>query len=100
MKNDPKNYHRLSQPHESLAKANEAVDNFYQKVKEAREQYGIADILVVIKDSAFLENGETGEFIQHSQFGHQLNGVAMAAYAYGKIQAENKEFVSGLLAGK
>ena len=99
-KNDPKNYHKMSEPHESPEKANEALRNFYEKVSEARKEFKIADILVITKDSVRYEDGEVGQFMQHSQYGNQLNGVSMAAYAYGQLQAEERELLNKLIAGK
>lgn len=99
-KNDPENYHKMSEPHESPAKANEALEKFYEKVSEARKEFKIADILVITKDSVRYEDGEVGQFMQHSQYGNQLNGVSMAAYAYGQLQAEERELLNKLIAGK
>jgi hypothetical protein len=99
-KNDPENYHKMSEPHENPEKVNEALQKFYEKVAEAREEFRIADILVVIKDSVRYEDGDVGQFMQHSQYGDQLNGVSMAAYAYGQLQAEQRELLNKLIAGK
>lgn len=99
-KNDPENYYKMSEPHESPEKANEALQKFYEKVSEARKEFKIADILVITKDSVRHEDGEVGQFMQHSQYGDQLNGVSMAAYAYGQLQAEHRELLNKLVAGK
>lgn len=99
-KNDPDNYHRMSEPHESPDLADEALRKFYEKVSEARKEFKISDILVITKDSVRYPDGEIGQFMQHSQYGNLLNGVTMAAYAYGQLQAEHKELVNKLLAGK
>ena len=99
-KNDPENYHKMSEPHESPEKANEALQKFYEKVEAARKEFKIADILVITKDSIRYEDGEVGQFMQHSQYGNQLNGVSMAAYAYGQLQAEERELLNKLIAGK
>ncbi len=98
-KNDPENYYKMSEPHENPDKANKALKNFYEKVSEARKEFKIADVLVVIKDSARYPDGEVGQFIQHSQFGNTLNGVQMAAYAYGQLQTESREVMNKLVAG-
>jgi len=98
IKNDPENYHKMSEPHESIKDANDALDRFFEKVSEARKECKIADVLIVTKDSIRAENGEVGQFMQHSQLGSALAGVAMSAYAYGKLQAEQKEMLSKLVA--
>jgi hypothetical protein len=99
-KNDVANYHKMSEPHESPEKANEALEKFYEKVSEARKEFKIADVLVITKGSIKYADGEEGQFMQHSQFGSQLNGVSMAAYAYGQLQAEDRELLNKLVAGK
>lgn len=99
-KNDPENYHKMSEPHENTDKANEALQKFYDKVSEARKEFKISDILVIIKDSVRYEDGEVGQFMQHSQYGNQLNAVSMAAYAYGQLQAEQRELLNKFVAGK
>jgi hypothetical protein len=99
-KNDPENYHKMSEPHETPDKANEALQKFYDKVSEARKEFMIADILVITKDSVRYEDGTVGQFMQHSQFGNQLNGASMAAYAYGQLQAEQRELLNKLVAGQ
>lgn len=99
-KNDPDNYYKMSEPHENPDKANEALQKFYEKVSEARKEFKIADILVITKDTVRYEDGEVGQFMQHSQYGNQLNAVSMAAYAYGQLQAEERELLNKLVAGK
>jgi hypothetical protein len=74
-KNDPDNYYKMSEPHENPDKANEALQKFYDKVSEARKEFKIADILVITKDSVRYPDGEVGQFMQHSQYGNQLNAV-------------------------
>lgn len=99
IKNDPENYHKMSEPYESPEKANEALRKFYDKVSEARNEFKIADVLIVTKGSVRYNDGEVGQFLQHSQYGNQLNGTSMAAYAYGQLQAEERELLNKLVAG-
>lgn len=98
-KNDPENYHKMSEPHDGADNANKALKGFYEKVEAARKEFKIADILVVTKDSVRYSNGEIGQFMQHSQFGNQMNGTSMAAYAYGQLQSEQRELLNKLVAG-
>ena len=99
-KNDPENYHKMSEPHETPDKANEALQKFYDKVSEARKEFMIADILVITKDSVRYEDGTVGEFMHLNQLGNQLNGSPMAAYAYGRLQSEQRELLNKLIAGQ
>lgn len=99
-KHDPENYHKMSEPHESSDKANEALKLFYDKVSEARNECKMADVLIVVKDSVKYSDGKIGGFLHQMQFGNQSNGVSMAAYAYGQLQYEEKELINKLLSGK
>ena len=96
-KPDLANYHKMSQPHENSDKANEALEKFYEKVAEARKEFKISDVLVVTMDTVFSEIGTITAFVQVSQFGNVTNGLSMAAYAFGKLKAEQNELLSHLL---
>jgi len=100
VKKDSLNYHKLSEPYETPDTANESLQRFYDKVSEARKECKIADVLVVTKGSVMYKDGEVGQFMQHSQYGDQLCGTSMAAYAYGQLQAEDRERLNKLVAGK
>ena len=97
--NDPSNYYAMSHPFEGENKANETLELFYQKVSEARQECNIADVLIVTKDSILYPDGQIGGFMQHSQTGDSTNGVIMAAYVYGKVQAEHRELLNKLAKG-
>lgn len=36
-KNDPENYYKMSEPHESTDKANEALQGFYEKSRSSKK---------------------------------------------------------------
>jgi hypothetical protein len=97
--NDPDNYAKMSIPFESTEAANEALSNFHKELGELRKKYKIPDLLIVTKGSV-KHDGETGDWMQHSSYGSSLNQLTMAAYAYGQLQAEHKELISKLIAGK
>ena len=98
-KSDLENYYKMSEPHESSQKANEDLQKFYDKVQEARKEFKIADVVVIVKDSAIYDDGKVGEFFSCAHYGNQLNAIAMAAYAYGKLQADQRELINKLAAG-
>lgn len=62
LKNDPENYRKMSQPHENEEAAKKALDGFYEQVSEARKKFGIADVLIVVKDSIMHDDGREGVF--------------------------------------
>jgi hypothetical protein len=99
-KSDPDNYAKLSVPHDSPEKANEQLALFVEDVSHARQKFGIADVLVVMKDSAIYPDGKQGEFMTYHQMGNQIYGEAMAAYLFGCMQSERREMMSKLLGGK
>lgn len=100
IKLDPENYHKMSEPFESQDLATDALENFYNDVEDARRKYKIPDILVVTKGSTKYADGHIGQWIQHTQYGNQLEGEVMAAFVLGQMQAERRENVNKLLAGK
>ena len=99
-KSDPENYYKMSVPFESPELANEAIRNFYKEVEMSRKKYNIADVLFVIKGNVKYKDNEIGQFLQHCQYGNQLNAVQMAAYVYGKTSEEEREIINKFLAGK
>ena len=94
--NDPENYLKMSEPYESEESVNKAIGNFYDELSMLRKKYKVRDILVVVYGSVKYENN-VGEFMQHLGLGDQHKQLAMAAYAYGTIQSEQKEIISKLL---
>ncbi len=99
-KSDPENYHKMSVPFENKDQANESLRNFYADIEIARAKHKIPDILIVTKGSTKYEDGEIGQWMQHSNYGNSLNIESMAAYAYGCAQADARELINKLLAGK
>ena len=97
---DPENYYKMSEPFESNDKANEAIKSFTEELSELRKKHKLRDVLVVIYGSVKQEDGEVGEFITTSNFGNVMNCLPMAAYVYGQEQADHKERISKMLAGK
>jgi hypothetical protein len=99
-KDDPENYREMNKPHDSIESFQSSLDGFYEKVREARKEFGLSDVLIVVKDSAIGKDGEIGGFFHHGQLGNQLNGETMAAYAYGQLQSERENILSRLLQNK
>ena len=95
----PRNYNKLSQ-HTKAKKRYKSKLTLFAKVSEARKNTIFQIFFVVVKDSLVYESGEIGTFLFHSQYGNMLNGVEMAAYVYGKLQAEQRERINTLMTGK
>jgi hypothetical protein len=97
--NDPANYRKVSEPHETPKAANEALTAFYEEVGELRKKHRIAQVLVVCETNVMYESGE-GAALTHMQYGDALKGVPLAAYAYGQLKSEQLEMINTLLAGE
>lgn len=86
-KNDPATYRKLSEPHASPEAASETISAFYEKVAALRKEHSIADVVIIVKDSVEYPDGKIGDIINIHQMGDSANGLPMAAYAYGVMQA-------------
>lgn len=93
--NDPENYYNLSQPFENADDANKAISDFYDDVALLRKKHRIPDVLITIKGSVKYDTG-VGDFMNVISFGNQLNQVPMAAYSFGKTQADQRELINKL----
>ena len=100
IKNDPDNYYKMSEPFEGADACNEAISKFYEELGELRKKYKIRDVLIVTYGSVKYTDGKIGDFMQHSGFGNSINQLPMSAYAYGQLQAENRELMNNLISGK
>jgi len=91
-KNDLSNYRKMSEPLQSTEEANEALKGFYQAVEEARKEFHIMDVHVIVKMN-ILRDGEEGAAMSSSHYGNSLEGVTMCAWGLGQEQAELKSAV-------
>jgi len=98
--NDPENYYKMSEPFESPDAANEALSKFHEELGKLRKKHKITDVLIVTHGSIRYEDGKVGHFMNHSAYGSSRNQESMAAYVYGQTQAEHRELINKLLAGK
>ncbi len=86
-KNDIANYRKMSEPHPSIEEANEALKSFYQAVEDARKEFRIMDVHVIVKMNVL--HGETeGTAMTSAHYGNTLEGAPMCAWALGHEQAD------------
>ena len=86
-KTDLANYRKMSEPFPNLEEANEALKNFYQAVEEARKEFHIMDVHVIVKMNIL--RGETeGTAMTSAHYGNTLEGAPMCAWGLGQEQAE------------
>lgn len=96
--NNPKRYIELSKPFGGAQAASEALKGFEEAISEARVKFRIADVSIVAMVT--VDYGDTaGQVIKQVYFGESQNELAMVAYAFGVVQADNKAFINKLAAG-
>lgn len=99
-KNDPDHYRKMSVPFENADAANEALRGFYEEVSELRKKHRITDVSVVVSVEVKYPDGGEGMAQSTLHLGDSLKREGMLAYAFGQAQAENREMINKLLAGK
>jgi len=98
--NDPQTYREMSTPFPDADTANESIRSFFDDVAAARKRHHIRDALVVVAGSTTYPDGEEGEYHTLMHLGDSRNGPVLAAYALGETQAEMRERINALAAGK
>lgn len=90
-------YRELSEPFDSPEEANESLEKFYEAVRAARAEHGIADFYLVTQVGVVYSSGEG---VAHSSFalGNQSNRLALAAYAYGREKKFHEELIAAVIA--
>jgi hypothetical protein len=91
--NDEEAFEKASQPFGDRETANKAINGFLDEVYELRKKYGIANVLIGIKDSIKSE----GCVMTCAQFGNSIEQEAMAAYMYGHAVSDRQRMISELL---
>lgn len=99
-KSDPKNYHEMSKPYKDKDEANDSWAKFYSEVSDLRKKYKVTDLLVVSSSYVTYEDGEVGQIMIHMGYGDMSKQTHLAAYAYGRTQAEEKERLNKILNDK
>lgn len=93
-KQDHEKYHRLSQPFESAAKAEAALDAFFEDLYEIREKHNLPDLMVVVRIP--LPEGDSFTTVN---VGNELYGEMMAAFAMGRETSKRQERSRRLASG-
>ena len=82
-------YAEMLKPHESAAKANEALEKFYDELYELRCKYKLADVAVIVQDSV----ADSGPFLWSAHCGNIDSQEVMAAWHLGQMQADRQDRV-------
>ena len=94
---DPENYGKMCVPFENGDAANEALKKFYDEVAESRKKHNLADVLIVVSDSAYQKDKEVGGFMADLFCGDGAKKEGMAAWAYGQAAQERKDAIGKYL---
>lgn len=84
--NDLANYRKMSEPFPSIEEANEALKSFYQAVEEARKEFHIMDVHVIVRMNV-LRGDTEGTAMTSAHYGNTLEGAPMCAWGLGQEQA-------------
>ena len=95
---DLRNYRMMSQPHASKEEANKALESFFQAVEEARKEFRIMDVHVIVKVNFQHEDTE-GSAMASAHFGNTLEAVPMCAWALGQEESDMRAKISEYLKG-
>lgn len=96
---DEKTYLTLSQPFESADEANDSMNKFLMEVRELRFKYRMRDCLIVVAFNVKYPDEVISDVICDHHFGDLNQQLPMAAFAYGRAQAENRERINKLASG-
>lgn len=96
---DPQNYREMSVPFFGPEAANLALEAFYDDVRAARQKHRIADVLTVVSVNVIYDEGGEGAALSHSHNGDPMKAESMAAYVFGREQADRKAWLNKLVAG-
>ena len=96
---NPELYRKLSEPFDSLAVANEALNSLMDDMRVLREKHHIPDLYWVVRITAKNpDESETGAY-SNGGMGNVLEWEAMLAYALGVEQAERQQRIGTLVTG-
>lgn len=92
-KSDPANYRKMSEPFKTAEEVNDALTGFYEAVEEARKQFRIADVHVIVKANYITSSGSEAAGMTNAHYGNTLESAPMCAWALGQAQAEFEEII-------
>lgn len=85
--NDLANYRKMSEPFPSIEEANEALKKFYRAIEEARKEFRIMDVHIIVKMNVLRDKTE-GTAMTTAHYGNTLEGAPMCAFGLGREQAD------------
>jgi len=92
-------YRKLDQPITREA-AQAHMDRFFEGLRTLREECHIPNLLVVSGVTLLDDNGAEFDTLSVHHLGETSKAVGMAAYCYGKMQADQQAYIGRLLKSK
>ncbi len=99
-KRDPENYRQMLEPFSTSEAADATLKEFFERVYAIRNELGITDVVLVIRDNIVDPESAGGEipFMTMHTMGDYFKAQSMLAWAFGKCQADEKHRIMAILA--
>ena len=94
---NPSLYRQLSEPFPTPEAASAAIEAFWEELEEIRKKHKIPDVHMVLAWKSLGSDGQPGEYTASAHLGNELMAEPMAAYAYGKEQADRRERIASVV---
>lgn len=92
-------YRKLCVPKDTAEQANQDLNEFFMELAALREKYGLPDVLCVVAVNVNYGDGQEGEAVTYMNYGQRAKVESLAAYAYGRAQAESRAIINQLFKG-
>ena len=99
MHHHPNMYKRCSAPHESVNNATVSADLFFDAVRAAREEFRMANVVIMAQCNA-MDGGQEKALFFECQYGDAMQWKRLAFALAGILKKRDEELSAALLAGK
>lgn len=93
----PDLFRRMAEPHESHDQCCDALNAFHADLRVLREKHKMANLFVVVGDSYRDDDGEPVDIVVTMTCGDMNRMEMLAAYGFGKMQADREATVARAL---
>lgn len=90
---NPERYRKLSKPFASVDDKDEALHDFYEMVKSAREKCELPDVVVLVKYNYKHEDGGEAVSMSSFQYGNEVEALNMLGYGYADALEIHRKFL-------
>lgn len=95
---DPINYRNMCEPHSSVESLNQDLEGFFEELRDLREQYGLADVVVIVESPYEKDGSETNG---HASLflGDQNKPIGILATELGRARRELNDMLDKVSKG-